>query len=385
MTDTYVEVRDKSETGGFFSSLLASLIGVSVIYFAACMQIWNEGRAVSRDRALGEVERTAVVVTANQILPDNENKVIQVSGPARVGSPVKDPSFPVSLKALALRRKCQMYQWRETESTRDIGGGKEETTYSYNQVWSDSPISSSSFHNGHTNPDKFPVEAHVTKAHNASLGKFKLTEACIGALANYQTMDLSTSGQPKLGGLTVYNQGKEYCIGKNPKAPQIGDERVSFQYIPEGQTYSVLAGQSQGALVEHICKNGEKVVLAAPGELTTAELIKRARDENHFLTWGLRLIGVIAMWIGLLLLGAPIFALFEWIPIVGAIVDRVGGAFLGGVAVLISMVIMSFAWITYRPVIGITMIVAGVIFLLLVSAAKLSVGPQETRAPRGRR
>jgi hypothetical protein len=86
-----------------------------------------------------------------------------------------------------------------------------------------------------------------------------------------------------------------------------------------------------------------------------------------------------------LLLSSPIFALFEWIPIVGTIVDRVGGAFLGGVAVLLSMVIMSFAWITYRPVIGITMIVAGVIFLVLVSAAKLSVGPQETRAPRGRR
>ena len=79
----------------------------------------------------------------------------------------------VANNSYRLKRKVEMYQWvehRETDSN-------DNTTYSYNQTWSEKRIDSSGFHDrsGHENPsNEWPFESRTFEAQNIQFGKFRL-------------------------------------------------------------------------------------------------------------------------------------------------------------------------------------------------------------------
>src|SRR5690606_10567578 len=126
------------------------------------LQFWNEGRTVRRDALLGEAGAQLVVLGSSTPVPANEGSLVHVGGRAAASTPVQDAEFGVKLDALALRRRVEMYQWREKRDRREEklagGGTRTVTEYRYEGHWNDDAVDSSRFGQraGHENPGPLP-------------------------------------------------------------------------------------------------------------------------------------------------------------------------------------------------------------------------------------
>jgi Transmembrane protein 43 len=118
---------------------------------------------------------------------------------------VADPLFGVSVKARHLRRKVEMYQWKETAPG------------NYSQIWSEQLIDSSTFKtpSGHMNPPIMPFRSEDFPAGVTSRGDGDPVDA------SQAKLPLSVHAAT-----TPIESGFE--IG-NPASPRIGNLRVTFQ------------------------------------------------------------------------------------------------------------------------------------------------------------
>src|SRR5687768_7217856 len=94
------------------------VIGILMMIGALPMLFWNEGRAVRTAESLGEGRGAAVSVSSEKVDPAKEGKLVHTMGRAKTADTVSDPVFGVSANAIALRRKVEMYQWKETSESR---------------------------------------------------------------------------------------------------------------------------------------------------------------------------------------------------------------------------------------------------------------------------
>src|SRR5260221_8482594 len=166
-----------SRLGG---SLVAALIGLVLFVASFALLYWNEGRAVDAIRALDEGAGLVVAVSADRIDPTLQARLIHVSGPLATGGALRDPTFRVGQDGLVrLRRKVEMYQWKEHSETvthKNLGGSEtKETTYKYETVWSEAAIDSGAFKrkDGHLNPS-MTVHSQTFDAPNVKLGSYRL-------------------------------------------------------------------------------------------------------------------------------------------------------------------------------------------------------------------
>jgi hypothetical protein len=97
------------------------------------------------------------------------------------------------------------------------------------------------------------------------------------------------------------------------------------------------------------------------------------------MTWLLRFLGFLAVYIGLSMLLAPLGVLADVLPFLGSIM-RFGTSLIAMViAVPTSLATIAIAWLAYRPVLGITLLVIGVgvpIALLIMKKGKAAAPTQ---------
>jgi hypothetical protein len=96
-------------------------------------------------------------------------------------------------------------------------------------------------------------------------------------------------------------------------------------------------------------------------------VVKGEEKKAMLMRWILRVVGVTLMWFGFLLLSKPLSVVADVVPLFGSLV----GFLTGGVSFLlasgISVVVIAISWITFRPVLGIGLLVvaAAVLFFML--------------------
>jgi Transmembrane protein 43 len=137
--------------------------------------------------------------------------------------------------------------------------------------------------------------------------------------------------------------------------------RVRFAGLPSGTTISVLAKQSSDGFAPFTAKNGYEVELAAMGDRSAGELIAGKRRSEAVLTWILRAVGMGLMFLGVALFLGPLSTLASVIPLLG---DLVGGAVALvslAIAVPLSILVIAFAWLAFRPLIGGSLILVALI------------------------
>lgn len=122
-------------------------IGLILFFGSFPLIFWNEERAVERYDALQEGESQTVSVSGMSLDASNEGKLLHLTVPiVNAGDNIVDPIFGIETNGLMLRRKADMYQWRENvrTETKTTAGGKKKTTrtYSYSKEWSSYLISS---------------------------------------------------------------------------------------------------------------------------------------------------------------------------------------------------------------------------------------------------
>jgi hypothetical protein len=354
--NTFTEVTHTGWFSRIGSAIMGVIFGLIMFLLAFPLLFWNEGRAVDRIKALDEGAAAVISVQSDQIISANDNVLIHLSGLADTKEILSDPTFKVSSNALKLRREVLVYQWQEETSTRTekkLGGGEKKVTeYKYTKGWDNDLADSSSFKKPeYKNPNSTAYNENEYQAQSVSLNAFKLPNSLVRKINNYKAIEVATDTQLTLAenqSAMLYQGG--YYIGKDPAQPEIGDLRISFsQVLPE--VVSIVAQQTGSTLQNYSTETGD-ILLLEHGEVSAESMFQTAMTENTVLTWVLRLAGLIVMAIGLSLIMRPISVLADVVPIFGNIAEAGIGIISILIALVLSFITVSLAWIWFRPLVG---------------------------------
>jgi hypothetical protein len=363
----------------WFSRIAAAVAGVvfGVILFIGSfpLLIWNEGNAINRARALDAGLKTVITVPATPLAAANDGKLIHLTGDTAARGPASDPVFGISANAVKLRRNVEMYQWTEDKrsATKKSLGGSEETvtTYTYQKRWNSSLINSSGFNkpDGHENPGQMPVKGGTFVAPGLSIGDFTLSESLIGMINDFHSLPVTKNTETQFFSdftTPVATVDGGFYFGENPKEPAIGDAKITFEVVDLGPV-SIVARQT-GRNLERYQIGGSRgsIELLQQGSVSAANMFASEKQANAMFTWIIRLIGFIMMVIGVSLIAKPLAVIADFIPFLGSI----AGAGIGLLALIIalpfSLGTIALAWLAYRPLIGIP--------LLILAAASVFLG-----------
>jgi hypothetical protein len=171
-------------------------------------------------------------------------------------------------------------------------------------------------------------------------------------------------------------------FGANPASPTVGDLRIRFTRVPTGPV-SVVAQQSGSTFVSYRTQTGGTLDLLELGTVGAQEMFQMAQDRNKMLTWGIRILGFFVLGIGFSMILRPIAVLASILPFLGRLVGT-GTTFvaflLGGIVWCLTV---SIAWIFYRPILGISILVVTGVLLVLVVKRLRGRGPSAPPLPAG--
>jgi hypothetical protein len=354
--------------GGRLQQSLRGVVGgILLLFVGVGLLWWNEGRTLKQFNALAEMEEQVVSIPNDKIEPENDGRLIHLTGSAQTDEALSDPIFAVLQDGLALKRTVEMYQWAEdtqSKSKTNIGGSETTTTQvNYEKRWSRLAIDSSEFQNSSqfSNPPMKYTSALIP-AQRASLGAFAFDQDKISQLRSYQDLPLTDDqirSFPADFGMTP-NERDGFIYGKNGEA-QIGDYRLKFEYIPTPLEVSMMGVQSGSSVSAYIASNGNSNFLISEGSLTPSELIKTAQTENTWTAWGYRGLGIFILIIAFKLLFAPIGILASIIPFFGRIVDSLTGSVAFLLGLILGLLVIGIAWLAVRPIIGGSLLGAAVL------------------------
>jgi hypothetical protein len=379
MSDSHAVI---TQTGWFSrigGAIKGVLIGLVLIVVSLPVLFLNEGRAVKTKKSLDQGAKEVREVSVEAPDAANEGKLIYFKGDAVAEGELEDVDFGVKAKALVLKREVQYYQWVEdtkTETKKKLGGGEEQVkTYSYDKKWVDRAVDSSQFHDSppHTNPPVV-VEKSQLRSNPIKVGGFTLSDGLVGQIDNFT--ELRLEGEvvfpEAISGHKVHREAGGFYVGKLPTSPEVGAARVSYKVALPG-VVSVVAAQSGNGLTAFKADAGGTIEMLATGSQTAAQMFETAHQGNKMMTWILRVLGFVLMMIGFNLLFRPLSVLADVVPFIGTIVGAGTGIIAFLLSFVISITVIAVAWIFYRPLIGVSLLVlvgVGLYFLFKKMSAK---------------
>ena len=318
------------------------------------------------------------------------------------------------------------------EKSEDKLGGKEvtTTTYTYSKKWVSTPVESSEFKDPayqNKNTVLTTVEESDQYAENVSFGAYKLNEALIHRISSSEGLDLAISedllkdldknaqvayerfyGTKKTASKAieqpaettvlsdsaktvadslkavndsiiknavnkkdfeyVHQAGNVLYFGRVPGSPEVGDVRVTFEKVVPAKV-TVMAVVDGDSFKPYKAENGKRFQTLVMGKRSGDDIIEADKEANNMWLWLLRGVGVLLVIGGL----KGIFGFLETILKVVPFIANIFGWGVGVVCTIIgvawSLIVIAIAWLFYRPILGITLLViAG--FLTWVFAFK---------------
>ena len=395
----YTEVTRTGYGTRLKNSLGGVLIGILMFIGGTILLWWNEGRAVKTSDMLKEGQKNYVEMENPAVKsPDLEGQLVHAVALATTTDSLSDGTFNIGAVAVKLHRNVEYYQWVEHEKTEKkdkIGGAQETvTTYTYSKDWSGSPINSANFKDPDYQALNFvyqTVEDESSAAENVTFGAYRLNSGQVSSFHNEQPMavaldadltkqlDKAARDNAKAflsrGGLldlvpdsaaVVHTQGNVVYIGRNPNVPEVGDVRITFTKDMPSKV-SIIAKIVGDTFTYYKAKNGYKLDLLYMGENTAEEMFDSEHATNKMILWILRILGVLIIIGGLRSIVSIVPTLLKVLPFLGQIVETGLGVVCGIVGLVWSLIIIAIAWLRYRPVLGICLlVVAGLLIFYLV-------------------
>ena len=369
---------------GWFSRIGSSIAGLFIGGILALVSVgllwWNEGRSVATAKGLAEGAKVTIEAEPGTVDPAKEGKLVHVIGKTSLEGPASDELFGIAEPDLVkLRRLVEVFQWVETthQTTRTkLGGGEETVTeYRYETKWDKELHDSSKFKrpDGHQNVAA-KVEAADFQAESVDLEAYRLPDFLITQWNDYQPHALpDPENISEEFRETATVKEKWIVLAKNASTPVPGDARVQFQSMKPGEV-SVLARQVSDTFEEYTTRQDTTIGRIAPGAQSTAAMYAAANSENTIMAWLLRLGGFLAMLIGFMLLFKPLKVLADVLPWAGKVVGAGTGLIAFLISVAGSLTTIALAWVWYRPLLGITLlVVVGGVLYWMKKAVKTSV------------
>eukprot|EP00192_Tetraselmis_astigmatica_P003978 CAMPEP_0117660132 /NCGR_PEP_ID=MMETSP0804-20121206/6804_1 /TAXON_ID=1074897 /ORGANISM="Tetraselmis astigmatica, Strain CCMP880" /LENGTH=465 /DNA_ID=CAMNT_0005466839 /DNA_START=290 /DNA_END=1687 /DNA_ORIENTATION=- len=353
-------------------------------------------------RVLDEASHLVTEAPCSEIRNDNFGRLLHVSCNLEPSGHVPEDSIGVAAPAgtALLQRRGQVLQWEEDIDERESevqGHRKIIKTYRYSQVWEEHRIDSSLFRY----PDMCIRGGSLYSCHNppwpGSLegpSKFWASTIDAGVFRLSRLLrNTIPADEPFLPPLEVYygSDGETYrrtSEGLSTTLPghtaEVGDIRVQYSInsaklvsILGSQAYSPNANATFGAYTTPKGRMFRPVLVV--GEESAAEMFNMLLQNNEVMAWLLRLAGWVACWVGLCLCIKPLELLVSWVPCVGECLgDLVFCALCcvaGGVSFASSTVVVSIAWLFYRPLISLPLIAVSSGILSFVLWRRCGAGP----------
>jgi hypothetical protein len=359
MSDNYTEVTRNSWGNRTRNSFGGILFGIILFLGSFFLVWWNEGNAVHTENDLKKGNKDIINIKSDNLLPENENKLVHLSGKVETTDTLIDQEFGMTANAIALSRKVLIYQWVEskTERTEKELGGSEKviTNYNYTKQWVSGPINSSEFkiEEGHLNKCDFPYRDKTSISQNAKVGSFDLTEPLLYQIDQFEDYLIDSTLFKEsftISSNTIY-LGSEKIYDE----PAIGDMKISYQVAYAPEMVSIIAQQVNGSLSPYVGENGTEIVKLAYGIVSADNMIKLALKENSSQTWILRGLGLLLCIIGLSLILRPISVVMGVLPILGSIANFGIGLLSIILGLILILATISIAWLFYRPILSITL------------------------------
>ena len=371
-------------------------VGAVLFLIAFPILFWNEGRAVKTAQGLSEGAEAVVSVGADKVESENEGKLVHVSGKADTKETLSDAAFGVSATALRLARSVEVYQWVEHKNvTREKKGDKtiEKTTYTYEKEWCSQLVDSSGFKEaGHGNPPMaMPFSDQVKIAKDVTLGAFRLTERHVKRIGgskafpfaqDFKLPETLQGGQflngdifiaapasvtttaagaqnstfPLQAAAQAVSNAVTSAVRQIASNPVVGDIRVRFRVV-EPHDISICEKQVGDTLAPWTASNKKTISLQEDGIHDAEAMFASAQSANTMMTWILRLVGFLVMLFGVRMVLAPLSVLVDVIPVLRTIVSAGVGAIAFLVSGVCSLFVIAVAWLFFRPLLAIALIV----------------------------
>jgi len=359
-----------SSSSSWFSRLgkafTGIVVGLVLIVIGIGLLFWNEGRAVKAFKTLKEGRGLVTDVASDAVDSANNGKLVHISAAAVTDETLVDEDFGVSASAIRLRRDVEMFQWKENKSSetrKKLGGGEETvTTYTYIKAWSNMLNDTANFQepSGHENPSELPYSSMTLDAERVAAGAFHLSPDLISQLSDFKHLPVrdEPEGSQWPEGARA-DKGGIY-LGANPAQPQVGDARIKFSVVEQGPV-SVVAAQNGDTFADYQTKVGGAIDMIVPGNVPAQQMFEDAISNNVLLTWILRLVGFILIWIGFGLLFAPLSVLADIFPLFGSLVGAATGLIAFLLALAVALAVIAIAWVVFRPLLGVALLVVAVV------------------------
>lgn len=366
----------ETTTNSWFSRIGASIKGMVfgvVAIVVSIVLLWvNERRAVETRKTLEEGAKGYITVSSEKVDPANEGKLVYMVGKATTTDLLVDKELNVNTRGLKLRREVEFFHWEESqksETKKKLGGSEETvTTYIYDEAWVDAPIDSSRFKNPgrHENPRPALVDFTFT-ARPITVGAFTLSERLVDSFANFTPLVLGEemTVPETIGDMEVHPEGGSFYIGRDPGDPEVGDMRVTYAVVQPGEV-SVISKQFGSGFEAYSAEAGGKIEMLSEGIQSVESMFGRAQKSNKTLTWILRGVGALMMFFGFSALFRPLSIVADIVPLGGNIVEIGTGFFALFVTISLSLTVIACAWVFYRPLIGIPLILVAVVGIVVL-------------------
>ena len=400
----YQKVTTTSYGGRLKNALSGVGMGFIMLIAGTVLLFWNEGRTVKTTRMLKEAQGVCVELgDINQVNADMNGKMVHATGVATTADILTDGQFDLSANAIKLIRDAEYYQWVEHQhsETRDkVGGGQETiTTYTYSKEWVSSPVNSSSFedpqYKGISNDVLLNVEDKTLQAQNVSFGAYKFPEGLISQMNNRTpyTVELKpeVAAQYEKDFHKVFNvsdsesfvhtDNNVIYLGVNPNNPTVGDVRITYTQVLPGEV-SILAQVVNNTFEKFTAKNGYTLMTLRDGTVGMDNMFEGEHSANKTTGWILRLIGLLLVVFGFKIIFNIITALLKVLPFLGNIANLGVGLVSWVLGFAWTLVVVAIAWLFYRPVLGVALIVAaGALIWYLGKKSKEKAAAAPAAAP----
>jgi len=396
MSDRYTTSSTESWGSRLAGSIKGILFGFLLFLISFVVLWWNEGRAVKTATGLTEGAGKVISVYEGDIDPKYEGELIHISGNIICNDTLIDNDFNISSTGLKLKRHVEMYQWVESTSEKkekNLGGSETTTTtYDYAKKWKETVINSNNFEiqDKYINPNQMPIESKEMAVNSAEIGAFNFSDDFIDRMNDYQNISLTPhkSSNSKITSSKnnkLYNDNGEVIYTPNlysdsivtssyifmgdgtPQNPKIGDVKITFSEVME-EKVSIIAQQNGRELIPFHTKTGTTISLIESGEVPANIMFESAQSRNTTLTWVLRFVGLLMMFIGITKCFNPLVVLADVVPFIGRILGG-GISFFAGLASLaLSLTTIALAWIAYRPILAFSLLgiaAASLIFIFV--------------------
>ena len=428
-----VEVTSTSWFSRLGSAIKGVFIGMGLVIVSVILLWWNEGRSVRRYKEISFARENTVETPYESIDSSKEGQLVHFAGKASTSDVLTDPTFGVQVKdSYKMVGNVEVYQWIEkvipgkTETRKKLGGGTETVkhpdTYEYYTGWSSSIVNSDSFHEKDASRKNvltvLPYETvkNPVRAQKVMIGAHKLADSYIDSLGSEKTVDLveeqikskipataiinknyiyynakldddynrlsgNSTVTPNASGNTentavqetpaVQNAVNPAAYRANPENSQVGDVRISFTHKPVGDV-TVIAKQVGDSFERYKIDSDLSYIDVRDGIFEAKVVFEKNESAESMMVWALRFIGFALMAAAFGMIFKPISVLADVLPILGDIAESGIGIISGLIAFVLSMFIIALAWLWYRPLLGITLLIlmGAAIFGIITLIAK---------------